>query len=316
MRTVDDVQRFAETLTANIQKVIVGKTTPIHLTIAALLSRGHVLIQDVPGTGKTTLAKALAASLRCDFGRMQFTPDLVPSDVLGVNVFDMQANAFTFRPGPVFCQVFLADEINRATPRTQSALLEAMQERQVSVDGVTRALPEPFVVLATLNPVEMEGTFPLPEAQLDRFMLSVSLGYPTRDDEAAMLERFGPRPEPEALQPVADPGEIAAARAVVDTVRVDATVREYLLDIVRETRANEHLRLGASPRATLALQQCAKAIAAMAGRDYVTPDDVKSAIQPVLAHRLVSDTAAQVRGVHQDSILARIVAAAVVPIVR
>jgi len=316
MRTVDDVQRFAETLTGNIQKVIVGKTTAICLTIAALLSRGHVLIQDVPGTGKTTLAKALAASLRCDFGRIQFTPDLVPTDVLGVNVFDMRENVFTFRPGPVFCQVFLADEINRATPRTQSALLEAMQERQVSIDGVTRTLPEPFVVLATLNPVEMEGTFPLPEAQLDRFMLSVSLGYPTRDDEATMLDRFGANPAPEALQPVAGPDEIAAARAVVDTVRVDAIVRDYLLDIVRETRANEHLRLGASPRAALALQQCAKAIAAMTGRDYVTPDDVKAAIQPVLAHRLVGDTAAQVRGVHQDSILARIVAAAVVPIVR
>jgi MoxR-like ATPase len=316
MRTLDDVQRLAETLTGNIQKVIVGKTNAIGLTIAALLSRGHVLIQDVPGTGKTTLAKALAASLRCDFGRLQFTPDLVPSDVLGVNVFDMQENAFTFRPGPVFCQVFLADEINRATPRTQSALLEAMQERQVSVDGVTRALPEPFVVLATLNPVEMEGTFPLPEAQLDRFMLSVSLGYPNRAEETAMLDRFGARPEPEALQPVAAPDEIASARAVVDTVRIDAIVRDYLLDIVRETRANEHLRLGASPRAALALQQCAKALAAMAGRDYVTPDDIKTAIQPVLAHRLVSDTAAQVRGVHQDSILAGIVAAAVVPIVR
>ncbi len=311
---VDEVQQFAASVRDNIQRVIVGKTTAIDLTIAALLSRGHVLIQDVPGTGKTTFAKALAASLDCDFGRLQFTPDLVPSDVLGVSVFDMRENTFSFRPGPVFCQVFLADEINRATPRTQSALLEAMQERQVSVDGVTHALPDPFVVLATLNPVEMEGTFPLPEAQLDRFMLCVSLGYPSRDEEVAMLDRFDRLPEPKALRSVAGSDEIAAARAVVDTVRTAPSVRGYLLDIVRATRENEHLRLGASPRAALALQQCAKAIAAISGRDYVIPDDVKAAAQPVLAHRLVGDTAALIRGVGQDSILAGIVGSAAVPL--
>jgi MoxR-like ATPase len=314
MQTVNDVQQLAAAVRDNVQRVIVGKARAIDLTIAALLSRGHVLIQDVPGTGKTTLAKALAASLRCDFGRQQFTPDLMPGDVLGVNVFDMRENAFAFRPGPIFCQVFLADELNRATPRTQSALLEAMQECQVSVDGETRPLPEPFFVLATLNPIEMEGTFPLPEAQLDRFMLSVALGYPTREEEAAMLDRFGARPDPAALQPVAGPDAIVAARAVVDAVRIEPSVRGYLLDIVRATRANEHLRLGASPRAGLALQQCAKALAALDGRDYVVPDDIKEAVQPVLAHRLVSDMAAQVRGVHQDSILHGIVGATAVPL--
>ena len=316
MQTVNEVQQFAAAVRDNVQRVIVGKTRAIDLVIAALLSRGHVLIQDVPGTGKTTLAKALAASLRCDFGRQQFTPDLMPSDVLGVNVFDMRENSFAFRPGPIFCQVFLADEINRATPRTQSALLEAMQERQVSIDGVTRALPEPFFVLATLNPIEMEGTFPLPEAQLDRFMMAVALGYPTRDEEAAMHDRFAHSPDPEALRPVAEPDGIAAARTVVDAVRTDPSVRGYLLDIVRATRENEHLRLGASPRAGLALHQCAKALAAMDGRDFVIPDDVKAAVQPVLAHRLVSDMSAQIRGVHQDSILSGIVGATVVPIDR
>ncbi len=316
MHTVTEVQQFAAAVRDNIQRVIVGKARAIDLLIAALLSRGHVLIQDVPGTGKTTLAKALAGSLRCAFGRQQFTPDLMPGDVLGVNVFDVRENSFSFRPGPIFCQVFLADEINRATPRTQSALLEAMQERQVSIDGVTRTLPEPFFVLATLNPIEMEGTFPLPEAQLDRFMMAVTLGYPDRDEEAALHDRFARRPEPETLEPVAGPEMIAAARCVVDSVRTDPSVRGYLLDIVCATRTNEHLRLGASPRAGLALHQCAKALAAMDGRDFVIPDDVKAAVQPVLAHRLVSDMSAQIRGVHQDSILSGIVAETVVPIDR
>ena len=316
LRTVDDVQRLAGVIRDNVQRVIVGKTDAIDLILAALLSRGHVLVEDVPGTGKTTMAKALAASLDCDFQRLQFTPDLVPADVLGVNVYDPQKSAFDFRPGPIFTQVFLADEINRATPRTQSALLEAMQEKQVSIDGVTTALPAPFVVLATLNPIEMEGTFPLPEAQLDRFMLRVSLGYPTPEEESAMLDRFHGSPDPAALTPVAGPEAIAAAQGVVDTVHVDQVVRDYILAIAEATRAHPQLRLGASPRASLALQHTAQAKAAMDGRDYVMPDDIKALAGPVLSHRLVGDMSAQLRGVNRSRIVADIVANTPVPIER
>ena len=316
LRTVDDVQRLAGVIRDNVQRVIVGKAEAIDLILAALLSRGHVLVEDVPGTGKTTMAKALAASLDCDFQRLQFTPDLVPTDVLGVNVYDPQKSAFDFRPGPIFTQVFLADEINRATPRTQSALLEAMQEKQVSIDGVTTALPAPFVVLATLNPIEMEGTFPLPEAQLDRFMLRVSLGYPTPEEESAMLDRFHGSPDPAALTPVAGPEAIAAAQGVVDTVHVDQVVRDYILAIAEATRAHPQLRLGASPRASLALQHTAQAKAAMDGRDYVMPDDIKALAGPVLSHRLVGDMSAQLRGVNRSRIVADIVANTPVPIER
>ncbi|MCG8542889.1 MAG: MoxR family ATPase [Alphaproteobacteria bacterium] len=313
---MEDVQRLAGVIRDNVQRVIVGKTDAIDLILAALLSRGHVLVEDVPGTGKTTMAKALAASLDCDFQRLQFTPDLVPADVLGVNVYDPQKSAFDFRPGPIFTQVFLADEINRATPRTQSALLEAMQEKQVSIDGVTTALPAPFVVLATLNPIEMEGTFPLPEAQLDRFMLRVSLGYPTPEEESAMLDRFHGSPDPAALTPVAGPEAIAAAQGVVDTVHVDQVVRDYILAIAEATRAHPQLRLGASPRASLALQHTAQARAAMDGRDYVMPDDIKALAGPVLSHRLVGDMSAQLRGINRSRIVADIVANTPVPIER
>ena len=238
------VQRFTEAVRDSIQRVIVGKTKTIELAIAALLARGHVLIEDVPGTGKTTLSKALAMALRCDFSRIQFTPDLVPADVLGVNIFDMNERRFEFRPGPVFTQVLLADEINRATPRTQSALLEAMQERQVSIDGVTLPLPTPFFVIATLNPVELEGTFPLPEAQLDRFLLRLDLGYPTASEEAAMLVRFLADVDMSGAAPVAGPDDIAEAQAAVDGVAVDGAVRDYLLAIVAATRVDDRLRLG------------------------------------------------------------------------
>ena len=316
LHTVDDVQRLAGVIRDNVQRIIVGKAEAIDLILAALLSRGHVLVEDVPGTGKTTMAKALAASLDCDFQRLQFTPDLVPADVLGVNVYDPQKSAFDFRPGPIFTQVFLADEINRATPRTQSALLEAMQEKQVSIDGVTTALPAPFVVLATLNPIEMEGTFPLPEAQLDRFMLRVSLGYPTPEEESAMLDRFHGSPDPAALTPVAGPEAIAAAQGVVDTVHVDQVVRDYILAIAEATRAHPQLRLGASPRASLALQHTAQAKAAMDGRDYVMPDDIKALAGPILSHRLVGDMSAQLRGVNRSRIVADIVANTPVPIER
>lgn len=247
MPSVDGAQIFAAKVRDGVQRVIVSKSHTIDLAITALLARGHVLIEDVPGTGKTTLSKALATSLGCDFGRIQFTPDLVPADVLGVNLFDMNTREFEFRPGPVFTQVLLADEINRATPRTQSALLEAMQEGQVSIDGQTRALPRPFFVVATLNPVEMEGTFPLPEAQLDRFLLRLDLSYPTRAEETAMLERFGGDGAGIEAEAVVGPAEIAEAQRAVDNVAVVARVRDYILAIVAASRDDDRLRLGASP---------------------------------------------------------------------
>lgn len=299
-----------------MQRVIVGKADAIDLALTAVLCRGHVLVEDVPGTGKTTMSKALAASLRCEFRRIQFTPDMVPADVLGVNLFNMRTSEFEFRAGPIFSQLVLADEINRATPRTQSALLEAMQERQVSIDGVTMLLPEPFLVIATLNPIEMEGTFPLPEAQLDRFLLRVSLGYPTRDEESSMLMRFQSVTGSEALTPVAGPEDIAVAQAAVREVRVDPTVRNYMLNIVEGTRQHKGLRLGASPRASLALQHATQARAAMQGRAYVLPDDVKALAVPVLAHRIMIESSARLRGRSRDSVIAEVVAAVPVPIER
>ncbi|MCH8909561.1 MAG: MoxR family ATPase [Chloroflexi bacterium] len=307
---------MATEIRESVQRVIVGKSEAIDLAVVALLCRGHVLLEDVPGTGKTTLAKALAASLDCQFGRIQFTPDLVPADVLGVNFYNMSKSEFEFRPGPVFSQVLLADEINRATPRTQSALLEAMQERQVSIDGVTSELPEPFMVMATLNPVEMEGTFPLPEAQLDRFMVRASLGYPERDEESSMLDRFKAGEYPDAIRPVATAGDILSARKSVDGVRVDDTVRNYLLDIIAKTRSSASLRLGASPRASLALQHAAQGRAAMNGRSYVLPDDVKELAVPVLAHRLLAETSTQLRGQATAQIVREIIESTPVPIER
>ena len=313
---VSSVQKLATDIRESVQRVIVGKSETIDLAVLALLCRGHVLLEDVPGTGKTTLAKALAASLDCQFGRIQFTPDLVPADVLGVNFYNVSKSEFEFRPGPVFSQILLADEINRATPRTQSALLEAMQERQVSIDGVTTELPETFMVMATLNPVEMEGTFPLPEAQLDRFMVRASLGYPDRDEESSMLDRFKAGETPDAIQPSATSTDIIAARNTVDQVKVDDTVRNYLLDIIEKTRSTESLRLGASPRASLALQHAAQGRAAMYGRDYVLPDDVKQLTVPVLAHRLIAETSTQLRGQATDQIVRDITESTPVPIER
>ena len=314
----DAVQRLVAAIRDGVQQVIIGKSATIELAIAALLARGHVLIEDVPGTGKTTLAKALAATMRCDFTRIQFTPDLVPADVLGINFFDMNKRAFEFRPGPVFTQVLLADEINRATPRPQSALLEAMQERQVSIDGVTMALPAPFFVVATLNPVEMEGTFPLPEAQLDRFLLRLDLGYPSLAEEAAMLDRFIDGGEGSSAPGVGEatvgPEDIARAQAAVDKVTVDGAVRDYLLAIVAATRNDERLRLGASPRAALALQRACQAHAAIDGRGYVIPDDIKALAVPALAHRLSLDTGARLRGVTAAAIVEEILKRIAVPI--
>jgi MoxR-like ATPase len=313
---VSSVQTLATGLRESVQRVIVGKSETIDIVVLALLCRGHVLLEDVPGTGKTTLAKALAASLDCQFGRIQFTPDLVPGDVLGVNFYNAARGEFEFRKGPIFSQILLADEINRATPRTQSALLEAMQESQASIDGVTTQLPEPFMVMATLNPVEMEGTFPLPEAQLDRFMVRASLGYPERGEESSMLDRFRAGENPDAVEPSITSADVIAARKVIDGVVVNDTVRDYLLDIVAATRNSADLRLGASPRASLALQHGAQGWAAMQGRSYVIPDDVKELAVPVLAHRLLAETTTQLRGQATVQIVTDLVESTPVPIER
>ena len=315
-QSIANVSELADRVRENVQRVIVGKSASIDLAVIALLCRGHVLIEDVPGTGKTTLTKALAASLNCEFHRIQFTPDLVPADVLGINYFNMRSGEFEFRPGPIFSQVLLADEINRATPRTQSALLEAMQERQASIDGVTSALPDPFMVLATLNPIEMEGTFPLPEAQLDRFLLRVNLGYPTLEEESAMLERFQSVQTLDAISSVAGPDEILGAQQAVERVRMEANVRDYLLAIIAATRTHAQLRLGASPRASLSLQHAAQARAAIEGRDYVIPDDIKKMANPVLAHRVVIESSAGLRGRTRDNVISEILGAVKVPIER
>ncbi|HYY88881.1 MAG TPA: MoxR family ATPase [Chloroflexota bacterium] len=288
------VQATAQRLIENVERVLVGKRDAIELAVAALLCEGHLLVEDVPGTGKTTLARALAQSIGGTFKRVQCTPDLLPSDVTGVSVFDQRSGDFVFRPGPIFAHVVLADEINRATPRTQSAVLEAMQEAQVSVDGVTRPLPRPFVVLATQNPIELEGTFPLPEAQVDRFLLRLNLGYPSEDDEVSMVELR--QDSHVALEAVVGLEGVQAATEAAAALRVHDEVRRYLVRVARATREDPGIRLGASPRATLALHRAVQAWAAMQGRDFVTPDDVKHMAVPVLAHRLVVALESRLRG--------------------
>ena len=308
------VQALARRIRDNIARAVVGADDAVQQLLVALLARGHVLMEDLPGTGKTTLCRALAASLGTTFGRIQFTPDLMPADVVGVNVYDAESRAFSFRPGPVFANLLLADEINRATPRAQSALLEAMQEQQVSVDGVTRALCSPFMVVATQNPIEMEGTFPLPEAQLDRFMLRLSLGLPAREQEAALLDRYRGRVAMPALEPVASPAELAAAQAAVDAVRVEFAVRDYMLDLLAATRRDERLRLGASPRAALALQAASQASAAMAGREFAVPDDVKRVAVSVLAHRVIVEASSSLRGIGAGRVLRDLLDTVPVPV--
>jgi MoxR-like ATPase len=308
------IAEVARRLRENIQKVIVGKDEVINLTLVSVLCEGHVLLEDVPGIGKTTLARALAASLGCSFRRIQFTPDLLPSDVTGLNWFNQKEQAFEYRPGPIMSQVVLADEINRATPRTQSALLEAMQERQVTVDGVTRPVPRPFLVMATQNPVELEGTFPLPEAQVDRFLLRIAIGYPSEAEENAILERFrlsDPLPD---LQSVTNAEEMMGLQRERRQVRVEESVRNYIVQVARATRSHNEIELGASPRATLSLYQSAQAWAAIQGREFVLPDDVKTMAPHVLTHRLMISPQAQLRGRQPEELVAAIVDTVPVPV--
>ena len=294
---MNEVQEFARRLTDNVARVIVGKEEAIELILVALLCEGHILIEDVPGVGKTMLARAIAISLGSSFRRLQCTPDLLPNDVTGVSVFNQKIGEFEFMPGPAFTNILLADEINRATPRTQSALLECMAERQVTVDGVTRPLPRPFLVMATQNPIEYEGTFPLPEAQLDRFLIRLRLGYPTPAEEERMLLALQRQHPIERIGPVVDGAQLPALTAQVWEVHVDETVRDYVIRLVQASRQHPGLSLGASPRGALALFKTAQARAALRGRDYVLPDDVKALALPALAHRLIVDPEAALRGV-------------------
>ncbi|MCL6429743.1 MAG: MoxR family ATPase [Anaerolineae bacterium] len=287
---------FARLVADNVERVIVGKREAIELLLVALLCDGHVLIEDVPGVGKTMLARALAISLGGTFKRLQCTPDLLPNDVTGVSVYNQKTGEFEFRPGPVFVNVLLADELNRATPRTQSALLECMGEAQVTVDGVTHPLPRPFLVLATQNPIEYEGTFPLPEAQLDRFFMRVRLGYPTQDEERQIVQNLRRRHPIESLSQVADGRQVPELQAEVWEVHIDDSVQDYILRLVQATRTHPDLALGASPRGTLALSKAAQALAAIRGRDFVLPDDVKVLAAPVLEHRLIVSPESSLRG--------------------
>lgn len=310
------VSQIADRIRENVQKVIVGKSEAIDLALAAILCEGHILMEDVPGIGKTTMARALAASMGSSFSRIQFTPDLLPSDVVGINWFNQKEQAFRYRPGPIMSQIVLADEINRATPRTQSALLEAMQERQVTVDGVSRRLPRPFLVIATQNPVELEGTFPLPEAQLDRFLLKVEIGYPDPEEEGQILLRFQAGDRLDEVEPVTSAEEVLSLQRQRQEVRVEDSVRGYVVDIARTTRDHAEVDLGASPRATLALYQAAQAWAAIRGRSYVLPDDVKFMAPKVITHRLMISPQAQLRGRRPEELIEDIVAEVPVPVER
>ena len=287
----------------NVDKVIVGKTAVVEQALAALVAQGHILVEDVPGVGKTTLSKALAISIGCSFQRIQFTPDLLPSDVTGISVYNQQSQDFNFRPGPIMSQVVLADEINRATPKTQAALLEAMEEHQVTVDGVTHPLRPPFMVVATQNPIEYEGTFPLPEAELDRFLMRLSLGYPDFTEEMAIIERQEQTHPIDSLEPVASPEEVVSMQEAAKQVYVDRLVRHYIVALTEATRGHRDVALGASPRATLGLFRTARSLALVQDRDYVVPDDIKLLAAAVLSHRIVLSPAARMRGIRSEGVI-------------
>jgi MoxR-like ATPase len=308
-----EVQNFTEKVIANIEKVIVGKRSTVELSVVGLLCQGHLLIEDVPGVGKTMLARSLARSLGCSFSRIQFTPDMLPSDVTGVSIFNQVSREFEFRAGPVMAQVVLADEINRATPKTQAALLEAMEERQITVDGVTRPLPRPFLVLATQNPIEYEGTFPLPEAQVDRFLLRLRLGYPGLEDEIRIMERQQFHHPFEDLEKVVSVEELNQAQEAVKEIFVSPTLKRYIVDLVTQTRQHAEVYLGASPRGSLALHRTAQARAAIAGRDYVLPDDIKALAVPTLAHRVILGPGARLRDLSAQQIVEEILHSVPVP---
>ncbi len=297
------IQEAGEKVIANVERVIVGKHEEVRLALVALLCQGHLLIEDVPGTGKTVLAKAIARSLGCTFRRIQFTPDMLPSDVTGLSIYNQKTQEFEFRPGPIMAQIVLADEINRATPKTQSALLECMEERQATIDGTTHPMPSPFLVIATQNPIEYEGTFALPEAQLDRFMLRLRLGYPAPLEEIVILDEQKRAHPLEELGEAASLEELQAAQSAVREVYVDSTISDYIVRLVNATRTHPDVYLGASPRGSLALYRAGQAYAALHGRDYAIPDDVKAVAEPALAHRLIMRTAATIRDVEQATIV-------------
>ena len=308
-----DVKAFGERLMTSLEKVIVGKRQSLELVVIGLLCQGHILIEDVPGVGKTMLARSLARSLDCVFNRIQFTPDMLPSDVTGVSIYNQQKNEFEFRPGPIIGQIILADEINRATPKTQAALLEAMEEHQVTVDGVTHAMPKPYIVLATQNPIEYEGTFPLPEAQLDRFLLRMRLGYPSAADEIRIMDDQKLQHPLEMLTPVASGDEVLQMSETVRQVFISDIVKKSIVDLSTRTRNSQDVYLGASPRGSLFLSRAAQARAALRGRDHVLPDDVKALAVAVLAHRIIVSAAARLRDVSSDRIVQEIVQSTPVP---
>ena len=310
---MNDVQTVADKIVANVEKVIVGKRQPVQLAIIALLCEGHLLIEDVPGTGKTMLAKSVSRSLGCVFRRIQFTPDMLPSDVTGVSVFNQKTREFEFRPGPIMAQIVLTDEINRATPKTQSALLEAMEERQVTVDGVTYPMQRPFLVLATQNPIEYEGTFPLPEAQLDRFMMRISLGYPEGDDEITMLNNQQHTHPITGLEQVVSDEELIQAQKEIKEVYIDDLVKKYIVQLVKTTRKHPDVYLGASPRGSIALYKTGQARAAVLGRDFVTPDDIKALAMETLSHRLIISPSARIKNVDPRTVIQEILDSTPVP---
>ena len=316
MEDANSARALAHRIIDNVKKVIVGKDAALELGVIALICQGHSLIEDVPGVGKTMVAKSIARSTGCSFKRLQFTPDMLPSDITGASIYNQKTGDFEFRPGPIMAQIVLADEINRATPKTQSALLEAMEERQVTVEGVTRLLPQPFMVLATQNPVEYEGTFPLPEAQLDRFLLRIRLGYPSFDDEIEIIDRQQFVHPIDSLQPVASPQDLLAIQRTTRSIYVDVLIKHYIVNLVAATRNHPDIALGASPRATLSLVRTAQTMALLRGRDYVIPDDVKELARPVMAHRIIVAPGARMRGLDGDQVVGEVLERVTVPGVR